>query len=195
MSTAQQFPPNVQPIRETTPQLAALEEESLDLRRIAATLRRRKIMIGAIAVIGTVVMTLYVGGITPLYKAETEIVIEPERKKIVNIDQVAQNLSSDWLTPPTEAAIIRSRDRALLAVQRLDLVHNPAFNPSLRPPAPGALDVARAWLSTALGAIGIEFTWLKKPAPTQAASESSRLRTSSMPILAVLKRSLRSVRG
>ena len=170
MTTAQQFPPNVQPIRETTPQLAALEEESLDLRRIAATLRRRKIMIGAIAVIGTVVMTLYVGGITPLYKAETEIVIEPERKKIVNIDQVAQNLSSDWLTPPTEAAIIRSRDRALLAVQRLDLVHNPAFNPSLRPPAPGALDVARAWLSTALGAIGIEFTWLKKPAPTQAAS-------------------------
>jgi len=155
MSTAQQFPSNVQPIRETTPQLAALEEESLDLRRIAATLRRRKIMIGAIAVIGTVVMTLYVGGITPLYKAETEIVIEPERKKIVNIDQVAQNLSSDWLTPPTEAAIIRSRDRALLAVQRLDLVHNPAFNPSLRPPAPGALDVARAWLSTALGAIRI----------------------------------------
>ena len=124
MSTAQQFPSNVQPIRETTPQLAALEEESLDLRRIAATLRRRKIMISAIAVIGTVVMTLYVGGITPLYKAETEIVIEPERKKIVNIDQVAQNLSSDWLTPPTEAAIIRSRDSlsasmAVVAARRL----------------------------------------------------------------------------
>jgi len=164
MSTAQQFPPNVQPIRETTTQLAALEEDSLDLRRIAATLRRRKIMIGAIAVIGTVVMTLYVGRITPLYKAETQIVIEPERKKIVNIDQVAQNLSSDWLTPQTEAAIIRSRDRALLAVQRLDLVHNPAFNPNLRPPAPGALEVGKAWLSKALGAIGIELKWLKKPA-------------------------------
>jgi capsular exopolysaccharide synthesis family protein len=174
MSTAQQFPPNVQPIRETTTQLAALEEDSLDLRRIAATLRRRKIMIGAIAVIGTVVMTLYVGRITPLYKAETQIVIEPERKKIVNIDQVAQNLSSDWLTPQTEAAIIRSRDRALLAVQRLDLVHNPAFNPNLRPPAPGALEVGKAWLSKALGAIGIELKWLKKPAAIQGASRDIR---------------------
>src|SRR5262249_16768326 len=118
MSTAQQLPPNVQPIRATAAQFASLEEEALDLRRIAATLRRRKIMIGSIAAIGTVVMALYAGGITPLYKAESEIVVEPERKKIINIDQVAQNLSPDWLTPQTEAAIIRSRDNALLAVKR-----------------------------------------------------------------------------
>ena len=172
MSTAEQFPPNVQPIRATTAQLGPLEEDSLDLHRIAATLRRRKIMIGAMAVIGTVVMALYVGRITPLYKAETEIVVEPERKKILNIDQVAQNLSSDWLTPQTEAAIIRSRDRALLAVQRLDLVHNPAFNPALRAPVPGMFDVAKAWLSTALGAIGIEAGWLK-PAASETGGASS----------------------
>jgi polysaccharide biosynthesis transport protein len=173
MSTAQQFPPNVQPIRPATTQLAALEEDSLDLRRIAAALRRRKIMIGGIAAIGTVVVALYVGGITPLYKAETEIVVEPERKKIINIDQVAQNLFSDWLTPQTEAAIIRSRDKALLAVKQLDLVHNPGFNPALRRPAPGMLDVAKAWLNTALVATGVESSWFK-PANVEPQNASSR---------------------
>ena len=48
MSTAQQLPPNVQPFRAPPAQLAQIEDETLDLRRITATLRRRKIMIAAI---------------------------------------------------------------------------------------------------------------------------------------------------
>jgi polysaccharide biosynthesis transport protein len=163
MSTAQQLPPNVQALRTPPAQLAGLEEETLDLRRIAATLRRRKIMIGAIAVIGTMLSAFYVGGITPLYKAEAVIVVEPERKKVVNIDQVAQNLTPDWLTPLTEAAIIRSRENALLAVERLDLVNHPAFNATLRPPEPSPLDVAKAWLQKGLAVAGVEVRLVEEP--------------------------------
>ncbi len=155
MSTAQQLPANVQPLRTASHQLAAIEDESLDLRRIAATLRRRKVMIAAIAVIGTMLSAFYVGGITPLYRATVTIVVEPERKKVVDIDQVAQNLPSDWLTPGTEAAIIRSRDNVLRAVQRLDLIAHPAFNRSLAPPAPGMRAVAMAWLRKGLALVGI----------------------------------------
>lgn len=162
MSTAQQLPPNVQPLRTVPNQLAAAEEESLDLRRIAATLRRRKIMIAAIAAIGTMTAAFYVQEITPLYKAESVIVVEPDRKKIVNIDQVTQNLNPDWLTPVTEAAIIRCRDTALLAVKRLDLVNHPAFNPALRPSKPGMLDIGKAWLEQGLTLIGIEADLLEK---------------------------------
>lgn len=171
MSTAQQLPPNVQPLRTAPAQLGAIEEESLDLRRIASTLRRRKIMIAAIAAIGTMLSAFYVGGITPLYKAEVEIVVEPDRKKIVNIDQVAQNLNSDWLTPLTEAAIIRSRDNALVAVKRLDLINHPAFNPALRPLERGMLNTGKAWLEKGLTLIGIEARPVEKsdPAPQAAA--------------------------
>jgi polysaccharide biosynthesis transport protein len=165
MSTAQQLPSNVQPFRAAPPQLASIEEESLDLRRITATLRRRKIMIAAIAVIGTMLSAFYVSGLTPLYKAESIVVVEPERKKVVNIDQVAQNINPDWLTPVTEAAIIRSRDTALAAVKRLDLVAHPAFNASLRPPQPGMLEIGKAWLERGLALVGIKADLVAKSEP------------------------------
>jgi succinoglycan biosynthesis transport protein ExoP len=168
MSTAQQLPPNVQPLRGSPPQLAAIEDETLDLRRIAATLRRRKVMIAAIGVVGTMLSAFYVSGLTPLYKAESTIVVEPERKKIVNIDQVAQNLTPDWLTPLTEAAIIRSRDNALLAVERLDLVNHPAFNASMRPRQPGMLEIGKAWLEKGLAWAGIDVTLVEEKGPVPA---------------------------
>ena len=174
MSTAQQLPPNVQPFRAPPPQLAQIEDETLDLRRITATLRRRKIMIAAIAVMGTMLSAFYVSGITPLYKARSTIVVEPERKKVVNIDQVAQNLNPDWLTPLTEAAIIRSRDNALLAVQRLDLVSHPAFNAALRPPEPSTFDIGKAWLEKGLALVGVtvQLTEPRKPVASSPAPAS-----------------------
>ncbi len=156
MSSAEQLPPNVQPLRTAALPLAAVEDESLDLRRITATLRRRKVMIAAIAAIGTMLSVFYVSGITPLYKARSTIVVEPERKNVVDIDQVAQNLNPDWLTPVTEAAIIRSRDNALLAVQRLDLVNHPLFNAALRPQVLGTLEIGKAWAKKALALVGID---------------------------------------
>lgn len=123
-------------------------------------------MIAAIAAIGTMLSTFYVSGITPLYRAKSTIVVEPERKKIVDIDQVAQNLNPDWLTPVTEAAIIRSRGNALLAVRRLDLVNHHVFNTSLRPQAPGALEIGKAWVKKGLALAGIaaEPTETQEPA-------------------------------
>ena len=156
MSTATQLPANVQPIRSGTVQLAGIEDESLDLRRITATLKRRKLLILAIAAIGTLFSALYVSNIVPLYKAEAQVVVEPERKKVVNIDQVAQPLNPDWLTANTEAAVIRSRDLAVKAIERLKLVDNPAFNPALRPPEPGFLDVGGAWLAWGAAQVGLE---------------------------------------
>jgi succinoglycan biosynthesis transport protein ExoP len=175
MSTAQQLPPNVQPFRAPPTQLAQVEDETLDLRRITATLRRRKIMIAAIAVMGTMMSAFYVSGITPLYKAESTIVVEPERKKVVNIDQVAQNLNPDWLTPLTEAAIIRSRDNALLAVKRLELVNHPAFNAALRPSKPGTLDIAKAWLEQGLALAGIELQLTEPKGPAEPAGPAPEL--------------------
>jgi polysaccharide biosynthesis transport protein len=175
MSTAQQLPSNVQPFRAAPPQLASIEEESLDLRRITATLRRRKIMIAAMAAIGTMLSAFYVSGLTPLYKAESIVVVEPERKKVVNIDQVAQNINPDWLTPVTEAAIIRSRDTALEVVERLDLVNHPAFNAALRPPQPGTLEIGKAWLARGLTLVGIETEFAAKREPAAALAPARSL--------------------
>src|SRR5262249_50759665 len=145
------LPPNVQPIRAGAVQLSSLEDQSLDLRRLMATLRRRKAMIIGITVIGTLVAAVYAGHITPLYRAESMIVVEPERKKVLNIDQVAQNINPDWLTAQTEAAVVASRALADQAVVRLDLAHNPSFNPALRPPDTGLIGTAEQWLDWIIG--------------------------------------------
>jgi succinoglycan biosynthesis transport protein ExoP len=111
----------------------------------------------------------------PLYKAESIVVVEPERKKVVNIDQVAQNINPDWLTPVTEAAIIRSRDTALAVVERLDLVNHPAFNAALRPPQPGTLEIGKAWLARGLTLVGIETEFAAKREPAAALAPARSL--------------------
>lgn len=114
---------------------AAIEEEgSLDLRDLLMTLWRRKLVIMGTSLIVTGFAVLVVMQIVPLYIAEASVVIEPPRTNVIDIESVSPGLSTDWFTQETQAAILGSRVLAEKVVDRLGLVNDPAYNPSLQTP-------------------------------------------------------------
>ncbi len=114
---------------------AAMEEEgSLNLRDLLMTLWRRKLVIMGTSLIVTGFAVLMVMQIVPLYIAEASVVIEPPRTNVIDIESVSPGLSTDWFTQETQAAILGSRVLAEKVVDRLGLVNDPVYNPSLRTP-------------------------------------------------------------
>ena len=109
-------------------------QEVLDLRHLLGALRRHKILIAGTMFAITSLAVLFVNQITPLYKAEAQLVIEASRQNVVDIEAVIQGLNPDWMTNETEAAVIGSRELAIKAVERLNLANSPLFNSDLGPP-------------------------------------------------------------
>src|SRR5512146_344184 len=83
--------------------------EGLDPRRLLGGLRRRKALIGGVVILGTAVATLLISQITPLYMAQTMVLVESNRQNVVNIEAVSQGMTQDYYTNETQAAIISSR--------------------------------------------------------------------------------------
>ena len=129
----------------------------LNLRYLIGVLRRRKVMIAAVMAVITTVAAVLVNGLTPLYSAEAQIVVEPDRQNVVDIESVVQGLSPDFYTNETEAAVIGSRALAEKAVDHLRLVDDPRFNPLLRAPKQRKpIGGVRAWLLEKLARPGDE---------------------------------------
>ena len=113
------------------------EDEQLTLRRLLLVLRRRALLIGGIAFLITSLAALFVFQITPIYRAEVQVVVEGSRQKVLGVESVVQGLQPDFWTNETEAAVITSREMARKAVEKLNLQSNPMFNPELRKPQTG----------------------------------------------------------
>ena len=128
------------------PQLG-VDDHPFDPRRLLGALLARKYMIGGIVVLGVGLGILYANQITPLYSAQTTLLIEGVQQKVVNIESVAQGIKPDYYTNETQAAVIRSRDLIGKVVDKLDLYNNPLFNPELAPPKAGMLDALKAMIA------------------------------------------------
>ena len=123
-----------------------IDDHPFDPRRLLAALLARKYMIGGIMVLGVGLGILYANQITPLYSADTTLLIEGAQQKVVNIESVAQGIKPDYYTNETQAAVIRSRDLIGKVVDKLDLYNSPLFNPELAPPRAGMLAALNAIL-------------------------------------------------
>jgi polysaccharide biosynthesis transport protein len=138
MSTVTRLPlPGSEPPHDGGIVFPGLADSGLDLRRMLSILKRRKVMIFGIMILFTSLAALYVSQVTPLYRAEASLVVEKSRQHISPVESVVQGISDDYMTSETEAAVIGSRELAAKAVDRLNLVNNPLYNPALRPPQAG----------------------------------------------------------
>jgi succinoglycan biosynthesis transport protein ExoP len=138
MTTVTRLPlPGADTAQESVPSFGGVADSALDLRRILAILRRRKVMILGVMVVITSLAVLIVNQVTPLYRADARVVVEKSRQTVAPIQAVVQGLNPDWYTTDTEAAVMGSRELAAKAVDRLNLVNSPLFNPDLRPPHRG----------------------------------------------------------
>lgn len=111
------------------------DEDALNLRALFMTLWRRKMVVIGTALIFTSISVLVVNQLVSLYVAEAQVVVEPPRTNVVDIESVAPGLSTDWFTQETQAAILGSRLLAGKVIDRLKPSEkNALFDPTPRPP-------------------------------------------------------------
>ena len=111
----------------------------LNFRQLYGIMRRHFLMIGGCVALGTVGTTIWVNQITPIYQAQVEILVDPKHQTVTPFKSVEEAVNSDWTLMETQAAILRSRDLAVQAVKRLNMIADPRFSPTSQPPKPGLL--------------------------------------------------------
>ena len=116
-------------VQKLTPDLYAREDELLDVRQLWRTVRQNWRGILGLCVVVSLLATLWVMRIPPVYRASTTIMIESQEAKTVSIEEV-------YGLPPgireyflTQFEIIKNRDIAELVADELDLWNHPNFAP------------------------------------------------------------------
>ena len=161
MSSVSPLNPSAAEARRQHDNAAALEQQSqggLSIPHILNLLKRRKYLIVGIVLAATGWATAYVSQVIPLYSAESSLVVEPSRQRVLNVESVVSSLRPDYYTNETEAAVIGSRELARKAVIKLDLIHNPLFNPSLAPKKKSLIGLVTTPLKSGISAA---VTWIR----------------------------------
>ena len=122
-----------------------------DFLSLARSLRKR---IGVIAgiTLGLCLLT-FVGvfQMTPLYTAETLILLDQQKTQVLNVEAVMSGLGGDNATVDSQVEILRSRSIARRVVMDLNLLEDPDFNAALQPPSVFAWLDPRVWISSLIG--------------------------------------------
>lgn len=103
------------------------------VRRTRGMLLRHRLLIGTIVVLGTGLAALVALRMTPLYTAETLIMVEHRKNNVMQFQDVVSDLNPDLGVLQSEVAILKSPAFAEKVVARLGLVNDPEFNAALRP--------------------------------------------------------------
>ncbi len=103
------------------------------VRRTTGMLLRHKLLIGTVVVLGTGLAALVALRMTPLYTAETLIMVEHRKNKVVAYQEVVTGLSTELGALQSEVAILKSPAFAEKVVAKLGLMNDPEFNAALRP--------------------------------------------------------------
>jgi uncharacterized protein involved in exopolysaccharide biosynthesis len=106
------------PVGPQTPQ--ADQSPSVSVRNIVGMLRRHKLLIGGVALIGTTIAWLVANQLTPVYQAQADIVIEGSADTpIINPNQAP---GAADVNMEAEAAKLKSEANARISVRALNLI-------------------------------------------------------------------------
>jgi len=118
----------------TGPNWAAIVPGQIDLHRLMTTFRRRMRLFGAVAaavLLTTVLLTLQA---TPKYTATANVMLDPRKEKVTNVEEVLSGLPADSSVVDTEVEVLKSRQLAERVVKALHLDQDPEFNSALKKP-------------------------------------------------------------
>jgi exopolysaccharide transport family protein len=107
----------------------------LDLRRLWNVFRRRIRLFGAVAaalLLATILFTLQA---TPKYTAVANVMLDPRKEKVTNVEDVLSGLPPDSSVVDTEVEVLKSRQLAERVVKSLNLEADPEFNPDVAEPS------------------------------------------------------------
>ena len=106
-------------------------EGMLDLRHLLTIFRRRFTLFIAIAMVVFALVVVVTFQLTPRYSANTELIIDPRKEQVIDLNQVLSGLTPDTAVVESEVKIIQSRSLAAKVVDELNLTDDPEFNPEL----------------------------------------------------------------
>jgi succinoglycan biosynthesis transport protein ExoP len=101
---------------------------SIDVSQYWRAVTRNKWSILAFAIVMSLVVSLFVLAMTPLYQSSTTLLIETERTNVMSIEEVYGFDSSRREYYLTQYEILRSRQIAERVVKRLNLTTHPLFD-------------------------------------------------------------------
>ncbi len=126
--------PEVAMSRSTNANMADDSDDLIDIRQLFNVLRRRlSVIVGSVVLI-TGITLLVVFQLTPLYTANSLILIDPREQQVVDIEAVMSGLPPDSAAIDSEVEVLRSRTLASRVVAELELVDDPEFNGALIEP-------------------------------------------------------------
>jgi succinoglycan biosynthesis transport protein ExoP len=105
-----------------------LQDDVIDLRQYWNTIMRHKWGILGFAFVVTLLATLVVFSIAPVYRATATLLIESKQAKVVSIEEVYGLDSSNSEYYLTQFEILKSRKLAEKVIQKYGLVEHPEFN-------------------------------------------------------------------
>ncbi|MDO4905420.1 MAG: polysaccharide biosynthesis tyrosine autokinase [Lautropia sp.] len=95
------------------------------------TIRERKWLVIGTAVLVTVLATVIVNLMTPIYRASATILIENSKRNVVSFEEIYGVPAGSREFFQTQAEFMRSREVGIRVVKALNLVNNPLFNRDL----------------------------------------------------------------
>ncbi|MEZ5503155.1 MAG: polysaccharide biosynthesis tyrosine autokinase [Halioglobus sp.] len=125
------------------------DDDPIDPRQLWRTVRRSWRSILGLCIVVSLLTTLWVMRIAPVYRASTTIMIESQEAKTVSIEEVYGLPSGIREYFLTQFEIIRNRDIAEMVADELDLWDNPTFSsaPSSSPQNEGFSWHPGVWLA------------------------------------------------
>lgn len=109
-------------------------EPELDLRRTLMLMWRFKWLVALFVALGIGAAYMSLLRITPLYTAETRVLWNVDQSNLGGIDALAQGPTRDFYLLSSQIEVLQSGRLLNRVVEELNLVEDPAFNASLRPP-------------------------------------------------------------
>lgn len=123
-----------------------------DLMALVAMLRRRLNVIVGIAISITVVVMLVVFQMKPQYTATTQLLLNNQSQKVLDMEAVMSGLPADSATVDSQVQVILSRSIARRVIEKLNLLNDPEFNSSVTPTGLGTMmSGAKNWMRGLFG--------------------------------------------
>lgn len=105
------------------------EEEALDLIAYWRVIQRRKWGILGLSVFLTLLVTVVVYMMTPIYSSTVTLLVEQNKAKLLSIDEIYSGVSSDQSHYQTQVELLQSNALMEGVVDRLKLTAHPLFDP------------------------------------------------------------------